>query len=262
MIVSFNIEYRTNWGEEVRISGSLPELGNENSERSIPLHTVDGIHWTVETEIHQPDGFVDYSYLIWQDGKVVRREWDSFPRRLYLSGDSKKKYRIDDSCKNLPEQQYFYSSAFTESLLAHRDRTEAPKSYKKGLMIKAYAPRINENYCLAICGNQKALGDWNPDKALLMSDINFPEWQIAMDASKINFPLEYKFVLYNKKEKRSEAWEDNPNRYMANPELKANETLVIGDRYVYFNIPAWKGAGVAVPVFSLKSEKTKMATLK
>ena len=198
MIVSFNIEYRTNWGEEVRISGSLPELGNENSERSIPLHTVDGIHWTVETEIHQPDGFVDYSYLIWQDGKVVRREWDSFPRRLYLSGDSKKKYRIDDSWKNLPEQQYFYSSAFTESLLAHRDRTEAPKSYKKGLMIKAYAPRINENYCLAICGNQKALGDWNPDKALLMSDINFPEWQIAMDASKINFPLEYKFVLYNR----------------------------------------------------------------
>ena len=42
-------------------------------------------------------------------------------------------------------------------------------------MIKAYAPRVNEDYCLAICGNQKILGDWNPDKALLMSDINFPE---------------------------------------------------------------------------------------
>ena len=30
MILSFNIEYRTNWGEEVRISGLFPE--------SIPLH--------------------------------------------------------------------------------------------------------------------------------------------------------------------------------------------------------------------------------
>ena len=35
MILSFNIEYRTNWGEEVRISGLFPE--------SIPLHTTDGI---------------------------------------------------------------------------------------------------------------------------------------------------------------------------------------------------------------------------
>ena len=28
MILSFHIEYRTNWGEEVRILGSVPELGN------------------------------------------------------------------------------------------------------------------------------------------------------------------------------------------------------------------------------------------
>ena len=123
-------------------------------------------------------------------------------------------------------------------------------------MIKAYAPRVNEDYCLAICGNQKILGDWNPDKALLMSDINFPEWQTELDAGKLSFPIEYKFILYNKKEKHAEAWENNPNRYMAKPELKANETLVISDRYAYFDIPAWKGAGVAVPIFSLKSEKS------
>ena len=257
MIVSFNIEYRTSWGEEVRVTGSIPELGEDNPEYSIPLRTVDGIHWTAETEIQVPnEKFVNYSYLIWQDGKVVRNEWNSFPRRLYLTDDSKKRYCINDCWKNLPEQQYFYSSAFTESLLAHHSRAGVPQSYKKSLVIKAYAPRINEDYCVAICGNQKVLGDWNPDKALLMSDINFPEWQAEMDASKLKFPLEYKFILYNKKEKRAETWENNPNRYMANPELKANETLVISDRYVYFNIPAWKGAGVAVPVFSLKSDKS------
>lgn len=257
MIVSFNIEYRTSWGEEVRITGSTPELGNNDPELSLPLHTIDGIHWNVEVEMLLSDeNRIDYSYLIWQDGKVVRREWDSLPRHLYLTGDNKKRYRINDSWKNLPEQQFFYSSAFTESLLAHRDRDGIPKSYKKGLVIKAYAPRINENYCLAICGNQKVLGEWNPDKALPMSDINFPEWQAEMDVNKLEFPLEYKFILYNKKEKRAEAWENNPNRYMAKPELKANETLVVSDRYVYFDIPAWKGAGVAVPIFSLRSEKS------
>ena len=70
MIVSFNIEYRTSWGEEVRVTGSIPELGEDNPEYSIPLRTVDGIHWTAETEIQVPnEKFVNYSYLIWQDGK-------------------------------------------------------------------------------------------------------------------------------------------------------------------------------------------------
>ena len=89
-----------------------------------------------------------------------------------------------------------------------------------------------------------------------MSDANFPEWQVEVDAGKISFPLEYKFVLYNKKERRAVAWENNPNRYMADPQIAANETLAVGDRYVYFDLPAWKGSGVAVPVFSLRSEKS------
>ena len=72
----------------------------------------------------------------------------------------------------------------------------------------------------------EALGDWNPDKAALMSDIDFPEWQVEVDAGKISFPLEYKFVLYNKKERRAVAWENNPNRYMADPQIAANETLL------------------------------------
>lgn len=257
MIVTFNIEYRTSWGEEVRVTGSTSELGNWDPDKALPLQTVDGIHWTVEQDFNTtPDGVVSYSYLVWHDGKEVRTEWNSFSRVLYLSGNTTHQCRINDSWKNLPEQQYFYSSAFTESLLAHRNKTGIPPSYNKGLLIKAYAPRINEEYCLAICGNQEELGNWNPDLALPMSDLNFPEWMVEMDANKLTFPLEYKFVLYNKKEKKAEAWENNPNRYMANPKIAPNETLVIADRYVYFNIPAWKGAGVAVPVFALKSEKS------
>lgn len=250
MILSFNIEYRTNWGEEVRISGLFPE--------SIPLHTTDGIYWTAEVELEIPhEGMIiNYNYQIEQNGIVIRREWDSFPRSIFLSGTSKKIYRINDCWKNIPEQSYLYSSAFTEALLAHPKRESIPQSYKKGLVIKAYAPHINKDYCLAICGNQKSLGHWDPEKAVLMSDANFPEWQIELDASKLKYPLEYKFILYNKQEKKADCWEKNPNRYLADPELKTNETLVISDRYAYFDIPAWKGAGIAIPVFSLKSEKS------
>ena len=250
MTVSFNIEYRTSWGEEVRIAGLLPE--------SIPMHTTDGIYWTADVELEVPkEGMtINYSYQIEQNQIIIRKEWDSFPRRLFLSGNSKKKYQIKDCWKNIPEQLYYHSSAFTEALLAHPDRAEIPPCHRKGLVIKAYAPRINKDYCLAICGNQKALGNWDPDKAIPMSDANFPEWQIELDASKLKFPLEYKFILYHKEEKKADCWENNPNRYLADPELKTNETLVISDRYAYFDIPVWKGAGIAIPVFSLKSENS------
>ena len=72
MTVSFNIEYRTSWGEEVRIAGLLPE--------SIPMHTTDGIYWTADVELEVPkEGMtINYSYQIEQNQIIIRKEWDSF----------------------------------------------------------------------------------------------------------------------------------------------------------------------------------------
>ena len=255
MILSFNIEYRTSWGEEIRVLGSVPELGSNMPGQAVPMHTVDGIHWTAEVKIGLPETKeIHYSYHVYRDGQAVRNEWNSLPRVLYVSDDPAKTYRLEDSWKNLPEQQYFYTSAFTESLLAHHDREAAPRGCQRSLVLKAYAPCIDSGHALAVCGSVDTLGGWNPDKAILMSDANFPEWQVEIDASDLTFPLEYKFVLYKKEESRVVAWENNPNRYLADPKLGDAETLVVGDRYVYFSLPAWKGAGTAIPVFSLRSE--------
>jgi hypothetical protein len=64
MILSFNIEYRTNWGEEVRISGLFPE--------SIPLHTTDGIYWTAEVELEIP-----------HEGMIINYNWDVMEKDGY-----------------------------------------------------------------------------------------------------------------------------------------------------------------------------------
>ena len=259
MIVSFNIEYRTYWGEEVRLLGSAPELGKNDVTKAIPLQTTDGTHWNIEIEISSSlKEVIKYSYYIYKEKKIIRKEWNYLQHSLLTSPfEKKKRYRIYDSWKNIPEEQYFYSSAFTESLIAHHDQIDPfHKGYKKGLIIKAYAPRIGDNYCLGLCGNQDILGNWNADNSWIMSGMNYPEWISEIDAEKIQFPLEYKFVLYNKKEKKAEAWENNPNRYIGDPKINSNETVFISDRYAFFNVSVWKGAGVAIPIFSLKSEKS------
>jgi len=257
MILSFHIEYRTNWGEEVRILGSVPELGSFEEEQAVPLQTIDGINWSLSKEIQSPpSGVVKYIYYIYKNGEPVRKEWDSFPRKIYTSSLQNIVYRNLDAWKNIPDQQQFYSSAFTECLLARKHSEVQKLSFKKTLVIKVYAPRIGSNYALAISGNQPSLGDWDASKVRIMNDADFPEWQVTIDADQLTFPLEYKFVLYNLKENRVETWETNPNRYLADPIIKTGETVQIADRYVYFNLPVFKGAGVAVPVFSLKSKQS------
>ena len=89
-----------------------------------------------------------------------------------------------------------------------------------------------------------------------MSDIDFPEWQVEVDAGKISFPLEYKFVLYNKKRAPCRGLGEQSQPLYGRPADSRQRNAAVGDRYVYFNLPAWKGSGVAVPVFSLRSEKS------
>ncbi len=254
MQLTFNIEYRTNWGEEVRVSGSPKELGRWEETEAFALHTTDGIHWSAQIEINAPaEESIQYTYYIYKEGKPVRKEWDTVVRRLYTGKGENKRFITYDFWKNIPDQLYLYSSAFTECLLPRKKEISKMESYEKEWVVKAYCPRLKKDYALGIGGNQAALGNWDLQKALLLSDRYAPEWQITLDATKLKFPLEYKFVLYNLKEKKAEEWEMNPNRYLADPDIADGETLVLSDRYVRFDLPDWKGAGVAVPVFSLKS---------
>ena len=63
MKLIFNIEYRTHWGEDVRVMGSVPELGNQSVQSAFPLQTFDGIHWTAEADIKVPDDSIQLSHL-------------------------------------------------------------------------------------------------------------------------------------------------------------------------------------------------------
>ena len=134
MILLFNIEYRTNWGEEVRVSGSIPELGNEHPDKALPLQTIDGIHWTAEVNIAMPeDGLVRYSYHIFRDGRHTRAEWNSLPRTLYLSGTSKKTYRIQDWLEKPAGAAVFLYFPPLRNLFWHTaNATPHPKDTRRG----------------------------------------------------------------------------------------------------------------------------------
>lgn len=257
MTLHIELEYRTNWGEEIYVCGSIPELGGGDPEKSVPLHTQDGIRWSLQIEAQLPTGTsFEYSYYLFYDKKVVRKEWNRFPRRIQLRNNKNQAYHCYDAWRDMPQDQLFYSSAFTQSLMGRTRSFPLTRTYGKSLVIKVFAPRVIQGLSVGLLGDHPALGGWNTEKVLLMSDAAFPEWSIELDASRLCYPLEYKFVLYNPSNRKIIAWEEGFNRRLYEPHIRSGETALISDQFLQFPTPEWKGAGVAIPVFSLRSEKS------
>ena len=75
MNLSFNIDYRTNWGEAVYLTGDLPELGNGDRSKAIKLDLYGEQTW--KTKISLPDGTGDftYSYFVRHENGFIKEEW-------------------------------------------------------------------------------------------------------------------------------------------------------------------------------------------
>ena len=88
------------------------------------------------------------------------------------------------------------------------------------------------------------------------------EWKTVHPVEEVSFPfkeikerVEYKFVLADKRTKSVKCWEEGPNRVWdgGHPEDERGIAGKEDQREPVFSHP-WRGAGVAVPVFSLRSE--------
>ena len=257
MKLCFTIEYKTCWGEEVGIVGSAPELGDNDILHPLLLHTNDGITWKGETELPARPGQKElhYTYYIYRDGYPVRKEWEQCRHTLWISEDAgTRRYEIVDRWSDRPADGIFYSSAFAECLFRHVENAPAGTHGSCRLLLRIACPRLLPGYTLAVCGTHPALGGWNPEQALIMDSNTFPMWQLELDMAVFNQPSEYKFILIDTQEGCMEQWEEGPNRLLVPKPLQAGTTYVQTLPSPQFSLPAWKGTGVAIPVFSLRSE--------
>ncbi len=253
MKISFIINYRTNWGESVYISGDIPQLGNGNELEAVKLQ-LDGTekwHATIEVDDATPD--FKYNYLIKNESNTVRKEWGAGHK--FRRGRSAKTYEICDSWQDQPFDRPYYSSAFTDCI-CHRENIDKPLTVKYGIInVRVSAPMVNSDEVLAICGGCDQLGNWDASKAIVMNDAFYPEWNINLDMKALKTPFEYKFIILKKESLEVVAWEAGSNRYFNYAPAQKNEVMVVSG--LRFNNPLapWRGAGVAIPVFSVRSEE-------
>lgn len=253
MKVTFNINFHTVWGQKLCVVGSILELGSWEPALAKEMEYSGDGNWRLELDL--PDGLrsVEYRYFLSVNDKQVFEEWEK-NHRVVFDGQSGS-YILYDYWQIRPNNLAFYSSAFTKSLFAHPcDKYERVVRSGKKLVIKISAPRVEKNQCIAITGNQECLGNWHPDKALLLSCDTFPEWHIDLDAAEIKYPLEYKFLVWDMDTRLPLYWETDENRILSLVPQRNGETVVLSGLYFRDNLPLWRCAGSVIPVFSLRSE--------
>lgn len=257
--IRFKIHYHTEWGQSLYISGSFDELGNWDPNLAKPMHYLADGFW--ELQIESPKLSQDFSYKY-----LVRSEngddpvWEWGENRVYQShGLSFDELEFKDhwQASGDPENALL-SSAFTEVLM----RRKASKSSLKVLdspepkhRFQLIAPRVGRDCHICLIGEGKALGNWNEKKAIVLDDSQFPIWQTQVALGDFSEPLAYKYGIYDKKQKKILTWESGDNRKLYPSDRPSRKRIsVITDTRFRYPDGNWKGAGVAIPVFALRSE--------
>ena len=249
MKLTFHIEYVAAPGEVLCVAGSLPVLGADDENRALALACTDGRHWEgcIETDA---DAFT-YYYILKRDGQVLRREWGE-PRRTDTRAGQ---VFLHDAWRDEPGQRFLYTAPFRDSLGEPADGNAAPPvQAARRLEFLLHCPYTLRGQSVVLLGEGDELGNWDEAHGLPLVQTEHGMWSLVLDADRIARSRAYKFAIRDRATGRVVHWEEGDNRQMPVPDdmpAPATWRHELHYRHGWMN---WRAAGVAIPVFSLRSE--------
>jgi len=179
------------------------------------------------------------------------------------------------------------SAAFTDVIFNDPSRKKAlPKAAPRGsgdgltIRLTLQNSRVERGHVMGVIGSCAALGNWEDGKVTAMSAANFPMLEVDLDVPLEQLPMEYRYVIMDDQSKKVLAVEqgERAHRIDADPTAlqesltamaitgaggrqNQRNTVIVNDDTdsSVSNNPLfkhqWRGAGVAVPVFGLRSDK-------
>ncbi|TKK67824.1 4-alpha-glucanotransferase [Ilyomonas limi] len=257
--IRFYLRFRSNPGQNLFITAQHSLFRNGNPEEALPMQYLNEETWTatlpvVDSFITEP---IVYNYLLKEaDGTFVYDAGSD--KTIDLKSYAAEEVSIVDSW-NVPGyyENAFYTEPFKAVLLKNnytQTAYTAPVIYTHTFKIKA--PLLAQGQVPFIAGGIDALGNWNADETLLLhKGENEDFWSIAIDLTNANFPIEYKYGVYDVKEGKAVQYENGENRTFFDT-IAPNKKTIVNDGFIRLPANTWKGAGVAIPVFSLKTHQS------
>ena len=251
MTVQFNIEYKAMFGEQIVVNIQM-----EEGKLKLPLETTDGERWACDWCVESPEKSYTYYYSVEREGRAVKTEWLMIKHQLEVNAKKAAAYTLYDHWKTMPEDAFLYSSAFTDCINHQVPQVMKPETGSKIVRLIVRAPQLRDGERLGVLGADKALGAWDVQKILPMTQHTYNEWVADIDATHLEGShLEFKFVAF-RNAKNELLWENSMNRTVDLPEMKAGELVSYELDQASFALYNRKLAGTQVPVFSLRTRKS------
>ena len=259
MKLKFTINYKTAWGQGLYVAITYCSQDGRDRSHLLAMTTDDGECWTLETSVmesrQRPVTSFRYCYQVMDsEGGLLRREWDKVPRRYAF--DSSRSYIFPDQWRDVPLAEHLYTEAYHVATSCARHRpvevVRVPL-FRRTILFRVSAPQLRTGESVALCGSHPAIGGWSPSRFLPMNPVGDGEWMLTVNVEGMSLPLEYKYVIVDANHHLA-TWEEGDNRTTPVNALADGEVLVLHGGALRTREEVWRAAGVAVPVFSLRSE--------
>ncbi|HTR43561.1 MAG TPA: 4-alpha-glucanotransferase, partial [Pseudomonadales bacterium] len=153
-------------------------------------------------------------------------------------------------------ENVFYTEPFQEVLLAKNFtevRVPAPSDATHTFRVKA--PLLGKGQTVCLLGDGP-LGNWDTAKPILLGRLaGESDFSARLDLRSQKFPLTYKYGVFDVEKNTFIRFEDGADRVLNDSPAPAQH-IIINDGFIRLPLEPWRGAGVAIPVFSLRSEQS------
>lgn len=258
MKIHFKIAFNTVWGQQLIVKGNIPQLGNSNYKKGLPLHYQTDGNWvgSIDIDPSKVDQFT-YKYLLYNENSNQHFEEWGDDRLCHVSLHTVDNLFCNDSWNSPGALENTLLTAPFANVLLQDEHEISDSHYPTSAthIFKIKAPVIPKNSVVCIIGNASELGKWSVTKPTLLRKTSSGYWETAIHFKSETTDIQYKYGLFDVEDKRFTEFEQGQDRFVSN--YKSKKTLIIQeDGFLRTSIPAWRGAGVGIPVFSLRTKKS------
>ncbi|MGO8838695.1 MAG: 4-alpha-glucanotransferase [Limisphaerales bacterium] len=259
MKLIFQLRFHTKPGQSLWLTGDHEIFGSGRAERATPLRYLNPEFWQATVQLPAetvPADGITYHYLLRHaDGSVVE-DWDD--KRITPASCRHEELLVIDSWNDAGFfENAFYTEPFKQVLLkANQAEVRGPSPATATHTFKVKAPLLAKGQTLCLLGGAAALGHWSTVNPRRLDRIDGEDFlTVELDLRGQSFPLAYKYGVYDVEKNGFVRYEDGDNRILYDAVAPGRHTMV-NDGFVRLPANTWKGAGVAIPVFSLRSENS------
>jgi len=254
--IDFYLRFYTHPGQSLYISGNTAALGNGDPEKALAMQYMDREFWhgsiSLEAPLSHP---LKYHYIFRGEDGAITQEWGD-DRSWDFSTAGAEELQFVDSWNHAGQyENVFFTAPFMEVLLHHtatgkKTKSKAPVTH----IFRVKAPLLAKGEVLCVLGNGPALREWNEESPVLMArEGNW--WTCRLDIPKESTPIVYKYGVYHQKDKKFLRYESGENRLL-HGDAHHHKINILHDGFVWMPNNTWRAAGVAIPVFSLRSRNS------